>query len=359
MIERTEVKVQNLLRQYHSLDVSERREFYSGLFLYEGSIKEDRKVKLIKNRWTVAELLLAEFQSPRWIVPGFIPLGLTSLAGRPKLGKSWLALQIAHAVGSGGRFFDVKVERGNVLYLALEDSPRRLQDRIVKQTIAPTVNITFEIMWNTLSNGGLDDLKDEIGKGAYTLVVIDTISRALGQKDQKDEAAMTYAMGNLQRVAMDAEIGILIIDHHRKNNSFDSDPVDDILGSTAKAAVVDGVLGLYREKGKHEATLKIVGRDIEEEEYGLKFDGLTGCWQNLGNATDVRSESVKGEVLKGVQELIDMGELPTTTRISERTGIDRGNVSHAFSDLVNEGHLIRGDKQGREVPYYPAEVQQQ
>ena len=55
-----------------------------------------------KTTWTLDELLDADFPEPTWTVPDYIPVGLVSLAGRPKIGKSWMALQLAIAKGSGG-----------------------------------------------------------------------------------------------------------------------------------------------------------------------------------------------------------------------------------------------------------------
>ena len=74
-----------------------------------------------------------DFPEPRWIVPGIVPEGTTILAGKPKMGKSWLALGTSVAVAAGGVALGTKrVERGAVLYLALEDNPRRLQSRLKK-----------------------------------------------------------------------------------------------------------------------------------------------------------------------------------------------------------------------------------
>jgi hypothetical protein len=53
------------------------------------------------------------------------------LAGRPKHGKSWLALDLALGVGTGGAVLgDVACTNGPVLYLALEDSPYRMRARV-------------------------------------------------------------------------------------------------------------------------------------------------------------------------------------------------------------------------------------
>src|SRR3712207_5876754 len=80
---------------------------------------------------SASDLLRKQFDPLRWIVPELIPEGLTLLAGPPKIGKSWLCLDLALAVAGYGQFLDeVEVETGDVLYLALDDTQRRLQERI-------------------------------------------------------------------------------------------------------------------------------------------------------------------------------------------------------------------------------------
>ena len=82
---------------------------------------------------SAAELCQKQFEPVRYIVPGYIAEGCTLLAGRPKLGKSWLMLEIALAVAQGDTCLGgILCEQGNVLYLALEDNERRLKDRIGK-----------------------------------------------------------------------------------------------------------------------------------------------------------------------------------------------------------------------------------
>ncbi len=72
---------------------------------------------------TAYDLMRATFLPTRWMVPGLLPDGLTLLAGKPKMGKSWLALELAIAVATGGvALGQIPVEPGDVLYLALEDN---------------------------------------------------------------------------------------------------------------------------------------------------------------------------------------------------------------------------------------------
>src|SRR5689334_12578773 len=74
-----------------------------------------------------------EFAPIRYIVPAYIAEGCTLLAGRPKLGKSWLMLEIGLAVSRGGTCLGgIACDQGDVIFLALEDNERRLQRRIDK-----------------------------------------------------------------------------------------------------------------------------------------------------------------------------------------------------------------------------------
>ncbi len=303
-----------------------------------------------KVRWTVGELLATQFPEPRWIIPGLIPEGLTIFAGRPKLGKSWFALQVACAVATGGMVFGQKVEQGRVLFLALEDSPRRLQARIRQQmwpSIPPDA-LVFYTDWPDLAqSGGLAELCNAIHQENYTLVVVDTLSRA-ARFDQHDVSESTAVLGNLQRVASDYHRAILLIDHYRKSVGLVSDLVDDVLGSTGKAAAPDTVIGLVRERGKRGATLRVTGRDVEERDLAIEWDPTTCSWHLLGDAQEVARSQGKQEVLEALEQL---GGEATVKEISEHLGKNKGQVSKILASLACEGRVIKGERQGKEVPY--------
>jgi hypothetical protein len=79
---------------------------------------------------SAADLQHMIFDPLRWVVPDILPEGCTVLAGKPKIGKSWLALDVAIAVASGGQCLGKPCEPGDVLALLLEDNKRRLQRRM-------------------------------------------------------------------------------------------------------------------------------------------------------------------------------------------------------------------------------------
>lgn len=298
--------------------------------------------------WTAAELLAAQFPEPVWAVPDMIPVGLTILGGRPKVGKSWLALQIAIAASTGGMVLERRVKQGKVLYIALEDNGRRLRDRASKQMMPASAALRFETTWPRLTEGGTEALEKAITEQRYTLVVLDTLGRATGRARTDDYGDMTDLLGQLQEQAMTHDIALLVLDHHRKSSGQISDPVDDIIGSTAKSGTADGALGLSKEQGKRGAVLSVDGREVLRERYSLSWDALTCCWQLEGTVEEVQLQGRRGDVLAALRE---SGEPMTLTEIATVTDLGKNNVQPILNELVNDGQIERLPKQGREVPY--------
>lgn len=308
-----------------------------------------------KRVWSVTDLLTTEFPEPKWAIPGLLPSGLSVFAGRPKLGKSWLALAIATAVGCGGVVLGRRAQQGKVLYLALEDNPRRLKDRLNKQQATTTADIDFHFEWPALveKRGGQPGtlaLMEAINARGYNLVIIDTISRALGHADQLDQADMNVAFGALQRMAIERDICLLLIDHHRKSAGGVGDVIDDVMGATSKVGVADAAIGIYRERGQSNATLKVSGRDVDDQELAIRFDRDLFCWQLIGTEAGVKTESLQAEILEVIKEL---GGAATATRVAKGLDVqkDPSNIRKEMLELVNKGLLKRVEKEGREVKY--------
>ena len=144
------------------------------------------------------------------------------LIARPKIGKSWMGLQIGIAVGTGGHALGETVTQGSCLYLALEDSPLRMQDRMFhKQQALRETQVTILNEWPSLSDDRvLKALMQKIETGGYTLVIIDTLQRAVGGASVvKDASRLSKILGALQQFALQQHIAILIVHHSRKSAS--------------------------------------------------------------------------------------------------------------------------------------------
>jgi hypothetical protein len=313
-------------------------------------VSTDPRTAEPKVTWTAEELLAAEFPPINWIVPSILSEGVAILAGRPKLGKSWLGLQLAHAVACGGNIFDQTVERGSVLYVALEDSERRLQRRMQLQHWPASATATFYTALAPLDAGGLTVLQAAIEEGGYRLVVIDTLSRALsGKRNQNEMGEMTSLLSPLQRLALNKGAAILLIDHHTKARGANPDPVDDVLGSTGKGAAADSVMGFYRQRGEKAATLRVVGRDLDEDQsLPLEWDPQLCCWQLMRDTAGEPKETMQAQILSAI---VRLGGQATKTHLAQALGKDKGNISREVDKLVDQGKLERGAKIGRDQFY--------
>jgi DNA-binding MarR family transcriptional regulator len=205
--------------------------------------------------------------------------------------------------------------------------------------------------------GGIAALFQAVDEHGYNLVIIDTISRALGRADQMDQGEMTTILGGLQRLALDRSITVLLVDHHRKpGGNGDGDVIDDVMGATSKVGVADAAMGLYRRRGERTATLKVTGRDIDDREMSILFDQELCCWQYEGEVAEVKSNTVQAEILDALKQL---GGRATTTRIARFLGKQPSNISSELNELVMRGGIQRGRRDGREVPYILVDEQDQ
>ncbi len=98
------------------------------------------------------KLMTTPLKPIEFCVDGMISVGLFILAGAPKIGKSWLALDMALGIAKGEKVLGRETKRGTVLYLCLEDSYTRIQNRLFELTSEPSENLHFAIMAGTLGD---------------------------------------------------------------------------------------------------------------------------------------------------------------------------------------------------------------
>ena len=206
-----------------------------------------------------------------YCVDGLISQGLFVLAGAPKVGKSWLALDMCLSIAKGEKVLGKETLCGHAVYLSLEDSLIRLQNRLYELTDEPSDNLNFAIMAESISNGlpeqieycrkRFDDLK---------IVFIDTLQMV------RNESESSYGsdykeLSVLKSLADKLGIAIVLVHHTRKCS--DGNPFNMISGSTGLSGCVDGSMVLIESKrGSRKAKLYCVGRDIENQEINVVFE---------------------------------------------------------------------------------------
>ncbi len=315
--------------------------------------------------FTLQELLARQLPPIQWAIPDILPEGLTLLAGKPKLGKSWLALAMALAVASGSVALGTyPVTQGEVLYLALEDNERRLQSRaqqlLASMSSVPN-SISFELRWPRLDQGGLLHLEEYLQTHPdVRLVVIDTWARVSpkAQHRQRSQYEDEYAaLTPLKYLADTYRVSILAIHHLRKMRG--DDVLDEITGSIGLTGAVDGALILKRERGQHDASLFMTGRDIEhEQQLALRFDAQTAMWMLVGNAEEVKRTKERQDILDLLSEQFPEGMTPRqvaealdknyhTTRCLLRKMEVAGEIQHTDSQYV----AIPRDNAGNQSDY--------
>ena len=298
-------------------------------------------VALSKTYWTASELLAADFPEPRWAVPGVVAEGLTLFVGQPKVGKSWLGLNLAVAVATGGQALGkVNVDAGDVLYLALEDNPRRLADRLRKilgKAGAPP-RLAFDTAWPTLANGGAERLDRWLtAKPDARLVIVDVFARIRGATSSNVSGYdVDYlAMSRLKNLADQHNVAVLVIHHTRK--MADSDFLNEVSGTNGLAGAADAVAVLKRSRGKADAELHITGRDVDEAQYALTFTAKTGTWQMLdGPAGDYGLSDTRLRILTWLRE---NGGAGTPKEVATGLGEDPKTIKQRCWRMRQDGQL--------------------
>ncbi len=295
---------------------------------------------------TNAPALLAENIPPvQFVVPGLIPVGLTLIAGKPKSRKSYLCVDLCHAVSTGTEVLGRECNVSDVLYICLEGGRPLLQQRI-REVSGDEVSPNFDLRteFPPLKDGGLELLRDWLSqhrRGA--MVVIDTFAHV-----RTPTRSGTYSywqdvddLRPLSNLAHEFGAAIVVV-HHCKKAATD-DPLDEISGSTGLAATPDSLLVLKKDpRDRDTAFLYSRSRNAREMDIALAWSNDDHRFTVVGDADEYRRSGQQQLVMTALQRAARSSEPIMSRRdIADETGIPYDSVGVVLMRLVGSNDIVR------------------
>ena len=301
--------------------------------------------------WTAQQLMATEFPPPRWAVPGIMCEGVNLLCGPPKVGKSWASLGLALAVAAGSRAFgSIPVQAGPVLYLALEDTGRRLQSRMGKLLAgAPAPpDLLLATACPPIDRGGAEHISGWLEHHPDArMVVIDVFAKIRGTATPGASAyeADYSAVTAIKRIADSYSVPFVLVHHIRKAGSEDF--LTEVSGTNGIAGAADATLVLKRARGQADGVLHVTGRDVDESEYALSFQPECGMWTLLdGSPAEHQTTDTRAAILRHLRAHPDSGP----RAIAAGTGLGEPNVKATCRRMLTEGLLACNAKGHYRLP---------
>lgn len=295
---------------------------------------------------TLDELFDTVYTGSPPIVEGLLWPGTYLFVGAPKVGKSFLVAQIAYHVSTGEELWDIPVQKGTVLYLALEDDYRRLQTRLYRMFgTESTEKLHFAVCAKHIDEGLEGQLQKFVQEHPDTkLVIIDTLQKVREASQERYSYASDYALiARLKEFAGAHNLCLLLVHHTRKQQA--EDKFDMISGTNGLLGAADGVFLMQKlQRLKPSASVSISGRDQPDQVLTLQRDPETLCWElehayaeNWTVPPDPVLERIPGLLLMQVNELWK----GSPTELAQALKLDISPVSLTKRLNVNADRLLK------------------
>lgn len=321
----------------------------------EAAEREERDKEAARGK-TLSEVLARDVVPPVYLIDGLLTEGFTILAGRPKSGKSWLCLQLAHSLAVGTPFlgeFSVP-KRKRVCYLAFEDSDNRLTYRTQTIGCMPSDDLTFYTQWPR-GQAGISALRDltvprtdaEMNK-VFDVVIIDILQRVIGgDVDFNAYEQVMDVMSLLSDIWRSTGTSIIAVMHTRKAGK-EGATLESVLGSQGFVAAVDNIAMLDRRADSKTGYLRIEQRDtfdVPDIAIDLTEDH---AWEYLGKGSAFRMSATHTMIIDALREATE----PIGPKdVSSMADLNYGHAKSAMFKMERSG-LIRKTGRGLYAAYY-------
>ena len=312
--------------------------------------------KRIERQTSSARSITSHIGSKReikeWIVPSMLPEGLIVLAGKQKVGKSWLGLAIGLGIASGEPVpGSITVEQGQVLYLALNESKRHVQERLSQLLVmGASLHRNFEYMthWQCLYGDSPGEIEAWlVSHPQARLVIVDSWVTA-----QRDGEALSHgedASGNqlFERLRMLAHAHhICILVHFHTNDAKANRSFDILTARSGNNTCADGILHLKGGRANKDATLSGTGRAYAQG-MNLALSFNNGLWQTAGQpAISISAPVMLTQARQAIIDVMhDHGRPMKPGEIALVLG-KRSNTIRTMLYAMKANNIIRATEQG-------------
>jgi len=336
--------------------------FIKNLFKMIGSVPSDDEYEVVKSivdfnekAINVKELMQELIPPLKWSVLPILPEGFGVISGRPKGMKSWTALGICYAVQNGTKFMGHETTQGDCLYLALEDSKRRIKDRIIKlgyqKLNPPTILLASDVPY--LGFGFEECVQEWINsKDNPRLIIIDTLARIRPRARKSSGTAYDIdneLLSKIQTIAVQNNITIACISHLSKAQQEYN--FDRIQGSVGVQGISDFMWLIDRGDNSNQASIVGRGRDMNDFEYAVKWNEDKWQYDFTGNLQMVQLTENRRQVIDAMNVLskekdeIAPRDVCKYYEVSVQSK-DGKRISKTMQRMEGDFELIKGQKFG-------------
>lgn len=264
------------------------------------------------------------------------------VGGEPKLGKSWLALDIGLCIASGTAIFDtytVKKTR-RVLYIQEEDSEEIVRRRVNLLCAGHDITVPDDDHFRVAIRKGfrIDDtawyeiLRKELDTFRPDLVVVDVLNK-VHSADEKDQKQMTEMMWLFEYCRRDFDCGFMLVHHFKKQGQHGSKRGNQRLrGST--------VLGGWSECSYYLSELEDKHLRVEHESKNPTLEPFSFRLEDVMDAGGVKVVAVRltyQGIAKGITEAHKKNKMLETVTAAYAKGGQAACTVSLLSKLVGVG----------------------
>lgn len=304
---------------------------------------------------TLQEVMSSQISRPEWLVDQLIPgNGIACIAGRPKVGKSFIVLELATSIASGEPLFgQFEVDQKNVLIISKEDGIPELKERLEKMNVNHHLNISISTDQKIFfdDDSVVSKILSLVRQHNAQVVIIDSFIRVY-RGDENTSKGITIVHRVFKQLN-DEGISIIFIHHHGKEDAQHARGGGDSLrGSSDIYAMIDTLLTIKKENehtlfvsndaNRHSRPVKpfyVSFPEFDEDNYRFKFLGYSE-----GSPDQNLQKPIEKAMAKALQLLGEQRSMHQADIIREMLGTGSG-AEFGQTTIKNALHKLEATRQ--------------